>query len=340
MKLPEMLKCAAVCALTLSLATACGEKKCIVTGTVEGLDGIENLVVTIGEKRSEMDTVAVKDGKFVYECALDPTANLRAITYFDGQSREQVKSVQFIPDATRITLNLAEESKVEGSPLSTLFEELIGKLQKAETMEEYNSIAKAAYTENSQNAIGVSMFGNIVYDITLDEFDEFMEIACDKIKDNTNFAKIREAKVNEAKTGPGSEFVDFSGKTPDGKDIKLSDFVGKGNYTLVDFWASWCGPCMRSMPGMVNLWETYHKKGLDILGVAVWDGDNSASRTRIEEKGMVWPQIFVGEDKTPTDIYGIVGIPHVILFDPEGMVIQRGVPDEEQLAGEIADLLN
>lgn len=91
---------------------------------------------------------------------------------------------------------------------------------------------------------------------------------------------------------------------------------------------------------MVNLWETYHKKGLDILGVAVWDGDNSASRTRIEEKGMVWPQIFVGEDKTPTDLYGIVGIPHVILFDPEGMVIQRGVPDEEQLAGEIADLLN
>lgn len=90
---------------------------------------------------------------------------------------------------------------------------------------------------------------------------------------------------------------------------------------------------------MVNLWNTYHKKGLDIVGVAVWDGDNSASRDKITEKGMLWPQIFAGEDKTPTDVYGILGIPHVILFDPEGIIIQRGIPNEEQLAEKIADLL-
>lgn len=340
MKLLANCKNAALCALAIILATACGEKKCTVTGTVEGLDDIEGLLVTIGEKRTEMDTIAVKDGKFTYECAIDPTATLRVMTAFEGQTREQLKTTQFVPDASKITVTLAEESKVEGSPITTALNELIEKLQAADTEEEYYGLAKTAFQENPQNAIGVSMFSNLVYDITLDEYDEYMEMACDKIKNNPSYPKIREAKVNEAKSGPGSEYLDFAGKTPDGKDVKLSDFVGKGNYTLVDFWSSWCGPCMRSMPGMVNLWNTYHKKGLDIVGVAVWDGDNSASRTRIEEKGMVWPQIFMGEDKTPTDIYGIVGIPHVILFDPEGMVIQRGIPDEEQLAGKIADLLN
>ena len=133
--------------------------------------------------------------------------------------------------------------------------------------------------------------------------------------------------------------IDFKGVTPEGKEVALSDFVGKSKLVLVDFWASWCGPCMRSMPAMKALYEKYHKKGLEIVGVAVWDGDNSRSRVRIEEKGMTWPQIFVGDDRTSTDIYGIAGIPHVILFDAEGVILTRGIPDEEELEEMIGERL-
>ena len=330
----------ALCALTLSIATACGEKKCNVTGTVEGLDDVKGLIVTIGETKGEIDTVAVTDGKFSYQCPVDETVFLNVKAVFDGQTREQAVYTKFVPDTKRVTITLKQdESEVEGSPITDAYHQFAEKINKIEDEDEYYALFKESYLQNAQNAFGTTLFSSLAYDLTLDEFDEYFEKGNAKIKEEKRYDKIREAKVNEAKTGPGTEYVDFSGKTPEGNDVKLSDFVGKGNYTLVDFWASWCGPCMRSMPGMVNLWNTYHKKGLDIVGVAVWDGDNSASRDRITEKGMLWPQIFAGEDKTPTDVYGILGIPHVILFDPEGIVIQRGVPNEEQLAEKIADLL-
>lgn len=339
MKMLSTCKAFALCAITFALVTACGEKKCNVTGTVEGLDDVSGLFVTIGDKTAT-DTIAVTDGKFNYQCPIDELAFLNVRAIFDGQTREQAIYTRFVPDASRIAITLnKEESKVEGSPITDAYNEFSEKASKIEEEDEYIALLKETYLANTQNALGTSLFSSLAYDLPLEEFDEYFEKGNDKIKEDKRFDMIREAKVNEAKTGPGTEFVDFSGKTPEGKDIKLSDFVGKGNYTLVDFWSSWCGPCMRSMPGMVNLWNTYHKKGLDIVGVAVWDGDNSDSRTRIEEKGMVWPQIFAGEDKTPTDVYGILAIPHVILFDPEGIIIQRGIPNEEQLAEKIADLL-
>ena len=339
MKILNSCRIAALSALAIALAASCGEKKCNVNGMVEGLDDVTGLFVTIGNTEAK-DTIAVTDGKFSYQCPLDETVSLNVIGYFDGQTREQRLFTRFIPDASNINITLGtEECKVEGSPLTDAEGELNEKIRKAETEEEYYGLLKETYRQNCGNALGTIVFSSLAYDITLEEFDEYFEKGNDKIKADKKYEKIREAKVNEAKTGPGSKFVDFSGKTPDGKDVKLSDFVGKGHYTLVDFWASWCGPCMRSMPGMVSLWNDYHKKGLDIVGVAVWDGDNSASRTKIEEKGMLWPQIFVGNDKNPTDSYGILGIPHVILFDPEGTVIQRGIPDEEQLAEKIGDIL-
>lgn len=328
----------AVCAFAFTLAVSCGEKKCVINGTIDLPEGAQGVIVAIGE-RPQMDTIAVTDGKFQYECAVDPTVSLAVIGSFDGQTREQRRYTTIIPDAAKINVTLADESKVEGSPLTDVNKAVMEKVNAAETEEEYLEILKSAYTENCDNAIGISVFRNLAYELGLEEFDELFEKGCEKIKSNESYAKLREGKVNAAKTGVGCEYADFAGKTPEGADVKLSDFVGKGKYTLVDFWASWCGPCMRSMPGMVNLWNNYHKKGLDIVGVAVWDGDNSASRVKMEEKGMLWPQIFAGEDKTPTDIYGIYGIPHVILFDPEGIVIQRGIPDEEQLAEKIADLL-
>ena len=330
----------ALCALTLALATACGEKKCNVTGTVEGLDDAKGLFVTIGEANGNIDTLVVTGGKFSYQCPVDETVFLTVKAIFDGQTREQSVYTRFVPDAPRVTITLKQdESEVAGSPITDAYHQFAEKINKVEDDEEYYALFKENYLQNAQNAFGTTLFSSLAYDLTLEEFDEYFEKGNAKIKEDKRYDKIREAKVNEAKTCPGTEYVDFSGKTPEGKDVKLSDFVGKGNYTLVDFWASWCGPCMRSMPGMVNLWNTYHKKGLDIVGVAVWDGDNSASRDKITEKGMLWPQIFAGEDKTPTDVYGILGIPHVILFDPEGIIIQRGIPNEEQLAEKIADLL-
>ena len=94
--------------------------------------------------------------------------------------------------------------------------------------------------------------------------------------------------------------------TNDGVTQRLSDFAGKGKYTLVDFWASWCGPCRRQIPVIKSLKEKYGDR-LDVVGIAVWD-EADDTRRAIEEEGITWPTVL-NAGTVPTDLYGIMGIP-------------------------------
>ena len=121
-------------------------------------------------------------------------------------------------------------------------------------------------------------------------------------------------------------FTDFTIEQPDGTKVSLSDYVGKGKYVLVDFWASWCGPCRGEIPNIKELYDKYHAKGLDVLGVAVWDKPED-TQAAIKELGIVWPQI-INAQQIPTELYGIQGIPHIILFAPDGTIVARDLRDE------------
>ena len=91
---------------------------------------------------------------------------------------------------------------------------------------------------------------------------------------------------------------------------------------MVDFWASWCGPCKREIPNIKAAYEKYKGDKFDVLSVAVWDKPEDTAKAAAEH-GVVWNQI-VDAQKVPTDIYGIEGIPHLILFAPDGKILKRG----------------
>ncbi len=200
-------------------------------------------------------------------------------------------------------------------------------------------ILKEEYDKHAKDSVGLIVFTSMMYELTPEEFDGYLAKASDLVKEDEHVKAYASSLEQIKKTAPGSKFVDFEGKTPAGDPVRLSDFVGKGKVVLADFWASWCGPCMRAIPHVKEALETYGPKGLEVIGVAVWDGDNSASRQRMEEKGMTWPQIFCGDDKTPTELYGISGIPTLIIFSPDGTIAARGHFDRDELIAEVEKAL-
>lgn len=132
----------------------------------------------------------------------------------------------------------------------------------------------------------------------------------------------------------GGTAPDFTQKTPDDKDLSLSDLRGK--VVLVDFWASWCGPCRRENPNVLKVYNTYKDKGFEILGVSL---DNNKDRwlQAIKQDGLVWRHVSDLKywQNEVAQLYGVRSIPHTILLDKDGKIIARnlrGPALEEKLA--------
>lgn len=119
----------------------------------------------------------------------------------------------------------------------------------------------------------------------------------------------------------GAKFIDFTILDSNGQEVKFSDYIGQGKYVLVDFWASWCGPCRREIPNIKEVYEKYKGDKFSVLGVAVWD-DPKDSKEAIVALGITW-DVILNAQRIPTDLYGIEGIPQIMLFGPDGTLLKK-----------------
>ena len=200
-----------------------------------------------------------------------------------------------------------------------------GRITQTEANQELDSLA-APFVRNHGNDVLGTVVVSFLEDLDNERLMYYIKMLSPKQQSNPIIHDMRQTILAVQNTSEGTMFKDFAVEY-NGNTIHLSDFVGRGKYVLADFWASWCGPCLREIPNLIAAYNKYKDCGLQVLGIAVWEEPDESLKA-IADKNIPYPQILGISEKT-TGIYGINAVPHIILFAPEGTILARGLRGEE-----------
>lgn len=204
-------------------------------------------------------------------------------------------------------------------------------VQQADAMQA--DIVKSMQTiiqENKDNVVGFYALKECMKMFDASTLEQLIALFPTALKENPiykgTFAKIDTVKA----CAIGSPFIDVDLVKPDGEAIKLSDYVGKGHYTLVEFWASWCGPCRGEIPHLKYVYDKYHDNGFDIVSISMDDKKENWLKA-INDEGMNWTQAsdlkaFAGN---LAKLYNFNGIPYCVMVGPDGTILHHNARGPE-----------
>lgn len=280
------------------------------------------LPLPITDNPSEGYAETTRDGGFVKtETVLlqagVPAMNRQASFSTDKKLTEAIKTsatLRIVAQGAPITFAIQDETKLEKS----------SKLESADLDRLKKDVGLAVPIAAKLRTLQVGAAGDAMKTVA-DQIGKYLEefpkgefaFVFDGLQDQINSVVQRTA--NQEKIKEGAEAPDFSGTTIDEKPIKLSDY--KGKVVLIDFWATWCGPCLMELPNIKKLYEANKDKGFEIIGVSA-DEDVADLKKLVEQENLQWPQIFDGGDDGGKiqEIYGVMKYPTTVLVDKEGKI--------------------
>ncbi|MBO4564989.1 MAG: AhpC/TSA family protein [Bacteroidaceae bacterium] len=306
--------------LMLMLASCTENKSFKVTG--EATEGAKYVYYTYNffDADPKLDSVAVADGKYVIE------GQNEADPVFVTGATDQNVQFWFVSEPGEITIS--KEGLPAGTPLNDAIKSLLEKANKVESEEQLTAVIDSFMVAHPNDLAGAFCLYMVSDFIGYTKLQQHLDACGDVVKDAILKVIPKEKFEQLAKTAEGQTFVDFEAEY-EGQVQRLSDYVGKGKYVLVDFWASWCGPCRAEIPTLIELYDKYAGDNFEVLGVATWDQPEDTKQA-MEELGIKYPQIMNAQ-QAGSDAYNIKGIPEIILFAPDGTIVKRGLRGQEMV---------
>ena len=333
--------------IAVMAACACSGGGSASTTTLTGqFDGEAPGQVQISLPSAGIDTtVGVTNGQFTFRVPTDKATV--------GLVKAGSAAARFIPDGTQLTFrfNGNDEPKVTSNkPATSLqvqydavrkattdlqlsYQKLFSAARKQGKEEVLDSLSDAFSAENRKlfldvleknkdNALGLFAIEGVRYDVSDEELSALIGGLSPELAASESLVALKKGLDARQATAVGKKFPDCTVG-----EQKFSDFAGKGEYLLVDFWASWCGPCKREVPFIKAVYDKYHQDTFDVLSIAVWERSVQDTERAAKELGITWNQIVDAKD-IPTTIYGIEGIPHIMLIGPDGTILARDLRGE------------
>jgi thiol-disulfide isomerase/thioredoxin len=349
------------CSVLAILFAGCQSQTYKIIGTAEGLADGDTLLLTDNmTDGTPTDTIILKGNTFSFTGEVDKDKEAMLCMVYSAKHNEI--NAPFIREPGEITINLSATpgaARVSGTPCNNEWQRLndsvmvIGK--------EINRIAEHIYgntisQEEQQRGMEQieklnKRFSDVVIDIAEKNIDnEFgyfvLTYYPEDVIDDKNRQRLIEKLAAErrqrpaiqeieaairraAKTAEGATIPNFSQLTPEDESFSIMTEVSKNKITIIDFWASWCGPCRQEMPFMLSLYEDFKDRGLGIVGVSL-DKDKDAWIGAIKTFKLPWPQMSDLKfwDNDVAKAFNVTSIPHTVVVDQKGKILRRGMRGE------------
>ena len=359
---------------TMALAACSNDPAYKISGTIENVADGEYVYLSEAKGRElvKLDSAVVTAGAFAFTGRQD-VAEIRYLTYSYNPKERRGVRMDFFLENGNINVALTKKDdlyqtnatgtpnndiyqayKNELQPLNEQYGELIKAYraegvteeQKAELVKQIdelgkkmNSVTMSTIENNITNPVGIYLWPSNSYDMELSQLQALAAKVPAEFKTNPSIDRLLKRIEVLTKTAVGQKFTDFTMNDPEGNPVKLGDIIAKNKYTLIDFWASWCGPCRAEMPNVVAAYKEYNKKGFGIVGVSL-DSDAEAWKKAIESMSMTWNHMsdVKGWQCEGAALYGVNSIPATVLVAQDGTIIARNLRGEA-IKEKLAELL-